>query len=223
MSKIKWDETGGRFFETGLDRGVLFLPNAAGVYDKGVAWNGLISISEAPSGAEANPQYADNIKYLNLVGPEEFGGTIEAFTYPDEFEECDGTASPRPGVSISQQRRKTFGLSYRTLVGNDIDGSDHGYKLHLVYGCLAAPSEKSRNTMNESPEAMTFSWEFSTSPVTVELDGMKPTSTLTLDSTKIAKEDLEAVEALLYGDTTNEPMLPLPDEVFDLITTPVGG
>jgi hypothetical protein len=166
MARLVWDTVGERFYETGVDRGVLYLPTA-GAYDTGVAWNGLTTVTESPSGAEATPQYADNIKYLNLVSAEEFGGTIEAFTYPDEFAQCDGSAEPVPGLRVGQQSRKTFGLSYRTKVGNDTDGSDHGYKLHLVYGCLAAPSEKAYATVNDSPEAIALSWEFTTTAVDV--------------------------------------------------------
>lgn len=216
MPTLTWDNVGERFYETGVDHGVLYLPDATGVYDSGFAWNGLVSISEAPSGAEANPQYADNIKYLNLVSAEEFGATIEAFTYPDEFMQCDGTAAPVAGVYVGQQTRKTFGLSYRTKIGNDLDGVDHGYKLHLIYGALAAPTEKAFSTINDSPEALTFSWEVTTSPVSVE--GLKPTAQLTVDSTKVDAAQLAALEAILYGADATAARLPLPDEVVELLT-----
>lgn len=167
MAKLTWDATGERFYETGVDHGVLYIPNISGVYNNGVSWNGLTAVTESPSGAEANAQYADNIKYLNLISAEEFGATIEAFTYPDEFAQFDGIATPSAGVSVGQQARKTFGLSYRTKLGNDLEGDDLGYKLHLVYGCTAAPSEKAYATVNDSPEAITFSWEIATTPVAV--------------------------------------------------------
>lgn len=210
MPVLTWDGVGERLYETGIDRGVLYIPTN-GIYDKGYAWNGLVSVTESPSGAEATPQYADNIKYLNLVSAEEFGATIEAFTYPNEFAQCDGTAQPSAGISIGQQSRKTFGFSYRTKVGNDVDGADYGYKLHLVYGALAAPSEKAFNTVNDSPEAITFSWELTTTPVPVT--GFKPTAILTIDSTKVPKANLEALEAALYGTAGSSARLPLPDEV----------
>ena len=209
---LKWDQVGERFYETGVDKGVLYLPDNAGVYATGVAWNGLTAVTESPSGAEASPQYADNMKYLNLVSAEEFGGTIEAFTYPEEFTLCDGTAVPHAGVYVGQQGRKTFGLSYRTLKGNDVSGTDLGYKLHLVYGCLAAPSEKAYSTVNDSPEALTFSWEFSTTAVAVE--GLKPTASLTIDSTKVDEAALVTLEEELYGKTGTSASLPLPDEVI---------
>jgi hypothetical protein len=218
LGPLKWDQVGERFYETGVDKGVLYLPDAGGVYDTGVAWNGLTTVTESPSGAEASPQYADNIKYLNLLSVEEFGGTIEAFTYPEEFTLCDGTAVPQEGVYVGQQGRKTFGLSYRTRKGNDVSGVDLGYKLHLVYGCLAAPSEKAYATINDSPEAITFSWEFSTTAV--QVTGLKPTASLTIDSTKVASGDLTALEAILYGDVDTAPSLPLPDEVIALFDTP---
>ena len=216
MAVLTWDQVGERFYETGVDHGVLYIPTA-GVYDSGVAWNGLISVTESPSGAEPSPQYADNIKYLNLLSTEEFGGTIEAYTFPDEFAQCDGTAFPKEGLAVGQQTRKTFGLSYRTKIGNDTDGQDLGYKLHLVYGALAAPSEKAYSTINDSPEAVTFSWEFTTTPV--EVTGLKPTALLTIDSTKVDEADLTALEALLYGTQLEEPSLPLPDAVIALFST----
>ena len=213
MTRLLWDQSGERLYETGVDYGVLYIPNA-GIYDTGVAWNGLTTVTESPSGAEATPLYADNIKYLNLISVEEFGGTIEAYTYPDEFAQCDGTAVPHVGVSVGQQSRKTFGLSYRTKVGNDTDGEDFGYKLHLVYAAQAAPSEKAYATINDSPEAISFSWEFWTTAVPVT--GLKPTSLLTIDSTKVDSASLTALETALYGDGANDPRLPLPDEVITL-------
>lgn len=215
MSKIVWDKTGERLYETGVKYGVLYILSDAGAYETGVAWNGLTAVTESPSGAEANPLYADDIKYLNLVSAEEFGGTIEAYTYPDEFAQCDGSASLATGVMIGQQARKTFGLCYRTTIGNDIVNNDYGYKLHLIYGALAAPSEKAYATINDSPEAITFSWEFSTTPVNVE--GFKPTACLTIDSTKCDKAKLEALEAILYGSESEEARLPLPDEIKTLM------
>ena len=214
MSKIVWDQTGERLYETGVNHGVLYIPTS-GVYSKGVAWNGLTAVTESPSGAEATALYADDIKYLNLMSAEEFACTIEAYTYPDEFAECDGSASLVAGVSIGQQPRKTFGLCYRTTIGNDTDGNAHGYKLHMVYGCLASPSEKAYATINDSPEANTFSWEVSTTPVNVT--GHKPTAFLTIDSTKADPTKLAALEKILYGDTEAEPRLPLPDEIATLM------
>src|SRR4051812_46616749 len=215
MAPLTWDTVGERRYETGVDRGVLYLPNASGVYAKGVAWNGLTTVTESPSGAEASPQYADNIKYLNLISAEEFGATIEAFTYPDEFGECDGTVEPTPGLYLGQQGRRSFGLAYRTRIGNDVDGTDHGYKLHLVYGCLASPSEKAYGTINDSPEAISFSWDITTTAV--QVTGHKPTALITIDSTKVEPADLTALETVLYGSTT-AAKLPLPDEVLTLIS-----
>ena len=220
MSRITWDDTGKRLYETGVKMGVLYPIQEGGLYSKGVAWNGLITVTESPSGAEATALYADDIKYLNLLSNEEFGATIEAYTYPDEFAECDGSASLAAGVMIGQQKRKTFGLCYRTALGNDVDGNDYGYKLHLVYGCLAAPSEKGFSTINDSPDAITFSWEVSTTPVSVT--GFKPTSQITIDSTKVNAEKLSALEDILYGkagDESNGPRLPLPNEVATLMAT----
>lgn len=211
MAVLTWDGVGDRFYETGVDRGVLYIPTN-GVYDTGYAWNGLTAVTESPSGAEATALYADNIKYLNLVSAEEFGATIEAYTYPDEFMQCDGTAQPSAGVSVGQQARKTFGFSYRTKKGNDVDGQDFGYKLHLVYGALAAPSEKAYATVNDSPEAITFSWEVTTTPVPVT--GLKPTALLTIDSTKVNADNLSALEDILYGTDGTSARLPLPDEVI---------
>ena len=212
MPKIKWDQTGERYYETGVSKGVLY-PYANNAYDKGVAWNGLINVSESPEGAEATPLYADNIKYLNLMSAEEFKATIEAYTYPDEFAACNGEASLEEGVSIGQQKRSQFGLSYQTKIGNDVD-SELGYKIHLVYGALAAPSEKAYATVNDSPEAITFSWEISTTPV--EVPGFKPTASLVIDSTKVDPTKLAEFEKKLYGDETNEATLPLPSEVATL-------
>ena len=221
MSRIVWDKTGERYYETGVKMGVLYPIQTDGRYSKGVAWNGLTAVTESPSGAEPTPLYADDIKYLNLISNEEFGCTIEAYTYPDEFADCDGSAALAAGVMIGQQKRKTFGLAYRTAFGNDSDGADHGYKLHLVYGCMAAPSQKAYATQNDSPEAITFSWEVSTTPVSVT--GFKPTSQITIDSTKVKPEKLTALEEILYGkdgasDSGVEPRLPLPDEIADLFS-----
>ena len=220
MSRITWDDTSKRLYETGVKMGVLYPIQPDGAYTKGVAWNGLTAVTESPSGAEATALYADDIKYLNLMSNEEFGATIEAYTYPDEFAECDGSAALAKGVMIGQQKRKTFGLCYRTTLGNDVEGNDYGYKLHLVYGCLAAPSEKAYSTINDSPEAITFSWKVSTTPVAVT--GFKPTSQITIDSTKVDTSKLSALENILYGtnadgDTGAEPRLPLPDEVATLM------
>ena len=217
MSKLVWDETGKRFYETGVKQGVLYPQANGGTYPKGVAWNGLTSVSESSEGAEPEPLYADDIKYLNLISVEEFKATIEAYTYPDEFAECDGSASIAEGVTVGQQKRKPFGLCYRTTLGNDVDGNGHGYKLHLVYGALAAPSEKNFETINDSPEAATFSWELSTTPVAISKDGFQPTASITIDSTKADSTKLKALEDILYGSTENEPRLPLPDEVATLM------
>ena len=214
---IEWDKTGEHLYETGVDRGVLYVMDANGTYPEGVAWNGLTSISESPSGAEANAIYADNIKYLNLFSAEEFGATVEAYTYPDEFALCDGSASLATGVMIGQQPRKTFGLCYRTVIGNDVAGESYGYKLHIIYGAMASPSEKAYQTINDSPEAITLSWELNTTPVNVT--GHKPTATLTIDSTKAGSTKMAAIEAVLYGtpagDNAEEvpARLPLPDEI----------
>ena len=212
MAKLVWDQTGERLYETGVKNGVLYVYDAKQKkYGTGVAWNGLTAVTESPSGAEATPLYADDIKYLNLLSAEEFGATIEAYTYPDEFAECDGSASLSEGVFIGQQKRKTFGMAYKTTLGNDTDGNDYAYKLHIIYGALAAPSEKAYATINDSPEAITFSWEVTTTPV--EVTGHKPTASITIDSTKADKIKLEALEKKLFGDTETEPELPLPDEI----------
>lgn len=222
--KLVWDKTGEHFYETGVKNGVLYPMSASGTYPKGVAWNGLTAITESPSGAEATALYADDIKYLNLMSNEEFGATVEAYTYPDEFAECDGSASLTKGVYIGQQARKTFGLCYRTTLGNDAKGNDYGYKLHIIYGAMASPSEKAYSTINDSPDAITFSWELSTTPVAVA--NFKPTASLTIDSTKVDTAKLTALEEILYGkDGTGEdhttgavdPRLPLPDEIATLM------
>lgn len=215
MTALVWDATGEHFYETGVDHGVLYIPTE-GVYSKGVAWNGLTGVTESPSGAESNPQYADNIKYLNLISAEEWAGTIEAFTYPDEFAACNGEKQLVAGVTVGQQSRSTFGMSYRTKIGNDTDGSDHAYKIHLLYGLTAAPSEKAYTTVNDSPEAVTFSWEASSVPVNV--NGMLPTSSITIDSRTADPTKLTALEKILYGSEEAEPRLPLPDEVKTLMT-----
>lgn len=216
MTKLVWDATGQRLYETGVNQGVLY-PMVEGAYPKGVVWNGLTAVTESPSGAESSPMYADNIKYLNLMSAEEFGATVEAYTYPDEFAECDGSAELSPGVMIGQQARKTFGMSYRTILGNDVKNDTYGYKLHLIYGAQASPSEKSYATVNDSPEAITFSWELTTTPVNVT--GFKPTSCITIDSTKVDSEKLKALEAILYGSDSEEARLPLPDEVAQVMGT----
>lgn len=216
MSKLVWDQTGERFYETGVKNGVLYVQEN-GVYGKGVAWNGLTAVTESPSGAEATALYANDTKYLNLMSAEELGATIEAYTYPEEFAACDGSASIADGVSIGQQARKTFGLCYRTTLGNDAVGNDYGYKIHIIYGALAAPSEKAYATINDSPEAITFSWEVTTTPVSVT--GFKPTASVVIDSTKVDKTKLAQLEAMLYGDDDTEPTLPLPDAIVELIGT----
>lgn len=215
--KIVWDEVGERFYETGVDRGVLYPQNdKTGVYPKGVAWNGLTGVTESPTGAEPTPLYADNIKYLNLFSVEEFEANIEAYTYPEEFEQCDGSAELTPGVALGQQPRKSFGLCYRTRLGNDLVGDDYGYKLHLIYGAKAAPSDKGYETINDTPDAITFSWDVTTTPVPVT--GFKPTASLVVDSTKVDAAKLAALEAILYGSESTDARLPLPDEVLTIIT-----
>lgn len=213
--KLTWDNAGERYYETGVKNGVLYVQEKGGVYSKGVAWNGLTAVTESPSGAEATALYADDIKYLNLMSNEELGATIEAYTYPEEFAQCDGSASIATGVMIGQQTRKTFGLSYKTTLGNDTEGNDYGYKLHIIYGALAAPSERAYASINDSPEAITFSWEITTTPVSVE--GFKPTASVTIDSTKVDAEKLKALEDKLYGTTEAEPTLPLPNEIIEIM------
>lgn len=208
---LTWDDTGKRFYETGVKKGVLYVQDESGAYPTGVAWNGLTAVTESPSGAEATPLYADDIKYLNLYSVEEFGATIEAYTYPDEFAQCDGSAELVKGVKIGQQKRKSFGLSYVTTKGNDIDGNAHGYLIHLVYGCMASPSEKSYATINDSPEAITFSWELTTTPVAVS--GFEPTATIVIDSKTADPTKLAAFEKILYGSESAAAKLPLPNEV----------
>jgi hypothetical protein len=222
MAKLVWDNTGERYYETGVKQGVLY-PQANGLYPKGVAWNGLTAVTESPSGAEATALYADDIKYLSLTSTEEFGATIEAYTYPDEFAACDGSASIADGVSIGQQKRNTFGMCYKTTIGNDVDGNDHGYKLHIIYGALAAPSEKAYATINDSPEAITFSWEITTTPVNVT--DAKPTSSIVIDSTKADATCLANLEKILYGgdESNSEPRLPLPDEIKTVMTSASAG
>ena len=212
MAKIVWDQIGERFYETGVKNGVLYVYDTENKkYGTGVAWNGLTAVTESPSGAEATPLYADDVKYLNLMSNEEFGGTIEAYTYPDEFKACNGEADLATGITIGAQTRKTFGFCYRTTLGNDTEGNDYGYKLHLVYGALAAVSEKAFTSINDSPEAITFSWEFTTTPV--EVTGHKPTACVTIDSSKVDATKLAALETMLYGGESAEPSLPLPDEI----------
>lgn len=216
MSKLVWDETGKRYYETGVKQGVLYPQGTNGAYTKGVAWSGITAVTVNPSGAESNPLYADDIKYIDLRSAEEFGATIEAYTYPDEFAVCDGSAEIAPGVTIGQQVRKAFGLSYKTTLGNDTEFNDHGYKLHIIYNATASPSEKGYQTINDNPEAITFSWELTTTPIAVT--GYKPTASLTIDSTKTTAAKMQAIEDILYGTTENEPRLPLPDEIITLMT-----
>lgn len=220
MAKLIWDKIGERFFETGVNKGVLYPQDASGTYPKGVAWNGLTAVTESPSGAEATPLYADNIKYLNLMSAEEFGATVEAYTYPDEFAACNGEAALADGITLGQQKRTAFGMAYQTKIGNDID-NELGYKIHLIYNALAAPSEKAYSTVNDSPEAITFSWELTTTPV--EVTGFKPTASITIDSTKVSAEALAALEAVLYGSESEEARLPLPDEVLTIVNGAVAG
>lgn len=216
MAKIVWDESGKRFYETGVKNGVLYVQDESGNYPKGVAWNGLTAVTESPSGAEATELYADDMKYLEIRSAETFGATIEAYTYPEEFEVCDGSAAIAKGVNAGQQDRKPFGLCYRTVVGNDVQGNALGYKLHLIYGAVASPSEKAYSTINDSPEAITFSWEVTTTPV--NLDGFKPTACITIDSTKVEPSKLAELEKKLFGDTSTEAQLPLPNEIKQMFT-----
>lgn len=215
MAVLTWDQEGKRLYETGVEKCALYPRDTNGTYPTGVACNGITTVTESPSGAEATPIYADNNKYLNLFSTEELGLTIEAYTYPDEFTECDGSASIVDGVYAGQQRRKSFGLAYKTLLGNDTDGTDHGYRLHLVYGCTASPSEKGYSTVNDSPEAISFSWSVTTTPV--EVAGLRPTALLTIDSTKVAQAKLKALEDVLYGTDSGTPRLPLPNEVKTIL------
>ena len=216
MSKLEWDKKTERLYETGVKQGVLYVQKADGTYDNGVAWNGLTAVTENPSGAESNPLYADDIKYIDLRSAEEFGATIEAYTYPDEFAACDGSATVTPGVTIGQQVRKPFGLCYRTTLGNDSEFNDHGYKLHIIYNATASPSEKGYQTINDNPEAITFSWEITTTPVAVT--GYKPTASITIDSTKVDATKLKTLEDMLYGTAQAEPTLPTPDTVISTLS-----
>lgn len=216
MAKLVWDETGKRLYETGVKNGVLYPQDTTGTYPKGVAWNGLTAVTQSPSGAEATPLYADDMKYLNLYSAEEFGATVEAYTYPDEFAECDGSAELATGVMIGQQPRKAFGLVYKTVIGNDVKNNKYGYKLHLIYGAVASPSEKAYATINDSPEAITFSWEITTTPVSVA--GFEPTAYIEIDSTKADPTKLAKLEEKLFGSVTEEATLPLPNEVATLMT-----
>lgn len=220
MSKLVWDQTGERFYETGVKNGVLYVQEN-GTYPLGVAWDGLISVTQSPSGAEATPLYADDIKYLNLMSNEELGGSIEAYQSPEEFDECDGSVALADGVYIGQQTRKTFGLAYKTTLGNDTLGNEYGYKLHLIYGCLASPSERAYSTINDSPEAITLSWEFTTTPV--DVTGKKPTACVTIDSTKADPTKLAELEAILFGSDDTEARLPLPEEIIELMSTETTG
>ena len=215
MAKLIFDEVGSRFFETGVKNGVLFVQGVDGEYENGVVWNGLTAVTESPSGAEATPLYADDMKYVVLYSTEEFGATVEAYTYPEEFEQCDGSAALMDGITIGQQPRKSFGLVYKTVIGNDVQGQDLGYKIHIIYGAKAAPSEKAFATINDSPEAVTFSWELSTVPVPVT--GHRPTATVVVDSTKVDAEKLALLEEKLFGSETEESTLPLPDEIVELL------
>lgn len=216
MARITWHEAGERVYETGVSHGVLYVMGTDGTYDEGVPWNGLVSVTESPTGAEPSAHYADNIKYLNLLSAEELNATIEAFTYPDAFGACDGTAEPAPGLSIGQQHRRKFALVYRTIVGNEENANEHGYKIHVLYGCQASPSEKGYQTVNDSPEPITFSWELTTNPVNVGA-GFKPTALIIADSTKLTEANMSALEDVLYGSETEEPRVPLPAEIVDMV------
>lgn len=218
MPRLEWDKTGEKLYETGVDMGVLYPKDSSGTYPKGVAWNGLTAVNESPSGAESTALYADNAKYLELISTEEFGGTIEAYMYPDEFAKCDGSAELGEGIVATQQERQHFGFCYRTLIGSDTEGTKHGYKIHLVYDAVAKPSSKDNATVNESPEAVTMSWEFSTTPVKVNKEGIKPTAHLIINSTKLSEAKLKKLEDTLYGDDSNAAKLPLPDEILELIS-----
>ncbi len=222
MSKLVWDALGERYYETGVSKGVLYVTDDAGAYGDGVSWSGLTNVTQTPSGAEATALYADNIKYLNLMSEEDFSAKIEAYYYPDEFEECDGSKELVPGVTAGQQPRKSFGFSYQTIIGNDTKRNAYGYKIHLIYGCTAKPSERSNATVNESPEAVTLSWELSTVAAEIAMDGFKPSAKITIDSTKVAPAKLKALEDLLYGTAGAEASLPAPDAVAALIGKPAG-
>ena len=215
MARLIWDEVGQRFFETGVKNGVLYVQEDDGSYKNGVVWNGLTAVTESPSGAEETPLYADDVKYLTLRSAEEFGATVEAYTYPEEFEQCDGSATIANGVTIGQQARRAFGLCYRTSVGNDIQGQNFSYKLHLIYGCTVAPSEKSYSTINDNPEAITFSWELSTVPVPVE--GFNPTASLVIDASKVDEGKMQQLEDALFGAESNEAKLLLPNEIMEML------
>ena len=215
MAKLVFNNVGERLFETGVKNGVLYVMGDEGAYENGVVWNGLTAVTESPSGAETTPLYADDVKYVVIYAAEEFGATVEAYTYPEEFEQCDGSAAISEGITIGQQTRKSFGMCYKTSVGNDVQGQDYGYKIHIIYGAKAAPSEKSYSTINDSPEAVTFSWELSTVPVPVE--GHNPTATMVIDSTRVPAEKMALIEAKLYGSEDSEATLPLPNEILDLI------
>ena len=215
MAKLVFNNVGERLFETGVKNGVLYVMGDDGAYENGVVWNGLTAVTESPSGAETTPLYADDVKYVVIYAAEEFGATVEAYTYPEEFEQCDGSAAISEGITIGQQTRKSFGMCYKTSVGNDVQGQDYGYKIHIIYGAKAAPSEKSYSTINDSPEAVTFSWELSTVPVPVE--GHNPTATMVIDSTRVPAEKMALIEAKLYGSEEAEATLPLPNEILELI------
>ena len=215
MAKLVFNNVGERLFETGVKNGVLYVMGEDGTYENGVVWNGLTAVTESPSGAETTPLYADDVKYVVIYAAEEFGATVEAYTYPEEFEECDGSASIFEGITIGQQTRKSFGMCYKTSVGNDVQGQDFGYKIHIIYGAKAAPSEKSYSTINDSPEAVTFSWELSTVPVPVE--GFNPTATMVIDSTRVPAEKMTLIENKLYGTESEEATLPLPNEILALL------
>lgn len=217
MSKLVWDQAGQKLYENGVDQGVLFVQSANGTYQSGVAWNGLTAVNQSPSGGDANPLYADNIKYLDLRSAEDFGATVEAYTYPDEFAVCDGSAEIAPGVMAGQQARRSFGFSYRTLIGNDTEGDAHGYKIHIIYNATVSPSEKSYGTVNDSPDAINFSWELTTTPIAVT--GFKPTAHIEIDSTKVDSTKLTTLENLLYGTENAEPTLPLPNRLVEIFST----
>lgn len=217
MGKLKWDQVGERLYETGTSKGVLFKQEETGAYGTGVAWNGLSAVAQSPDGAEENPVYADNIKYLALTSEENFKGSISAFTYPDEFAECDGSAELATGLYAGQQRRAAFGMAYSTVIGNDTMGNSYGEKIHVIYGARVTPTERSYESINETPNALTFSWDFTTTPEHVDAAGVKPTSHLTIDSTKVTPEVLQAVKDALYGTDAEEASLPSVDEMIALV------